>query len=51
MAYRKHTTRVYQVITDHITTLLEQGTVPWRKPWQRVSPQNLLTQTWNLPPA
>ena len=26
-------TTPYQVITDRILTLLEQGTVPWHKPW------------------
>ena len=25
--------RVYQIITDRIIALLEQGTVPWQKPW------------------
>ena len=24
---------VYQIITDRLLALLEQGTVPWRKPW------------------
>ena len=27
-------TNAYQVITDRIIELLEQGTVPWHKPWQ-----------------
>ena len=25
---------VYQIITDKVVTLLEQGTVPWQKPWK-----------------
>ena len=24
---------VYQIVTDRIIELLEQGTVPWHKPW------------------
>jgi len=44
-----HTTQIdtpYQVITDHILTLLEQGTVPWRQPWDRTAgmPRNLFSQ-------
>lgn len=35
----------YQVITDRITTLLEAGTIPWRKPWAGASgfPKNLIS--------
>jgi len=35
----------YQVITDRVITLLEQGTVPWQKPWQtgQLKPRNLLS--------
>ena len=25
---------VYEQITERITTLLAQGTVPWQKPWK-----------------
>ena len=25
--------KVYQIITDRIISLLEEGTVPWQKPW------------------
>jgi antirestriction protein ArdC len=34
---------VYEIITERIVTLLESGTVPWRKPWRGDSglPQNL----------
>ena len=47
----------YQVITDRITTLLEQGTAPWRKPWASAQgfPKNLISRkeytginTWML---
>lgn len=24
---------VYQIVTDHIIEPLEDGTVPWKKPW------------------
>lgn len=36
---------VYQVITDRVISLLEQGTVPWQKPWQGAeqAPQNLVS--------
>jgi antirestriction protein ArdC len=35
--------RVYDIITERIIELLEQGTVPWRKPWRStdVLPTNL----------
>jgi len=36
--------RVYDTITEQILTQLEQGTVPWRKPWtSRGVPRNLLS--------
>ena len=36
----------YQVITDRIVGLLEQGTVPWHKPWRggNMLPQNLVNR-------
>jgi len=36
----------YQIITDRITKLLEEGTCPWVKPWNRESglPRNLFSQ-------
>src|SRR5262249_7160720 len=36
----------YQVITNRILALLEQGTVPWRQPWDSVTgmPRNLFSQ-------
>jgi antirestriction protein ArdC len=34
---------VYQVITDRIVELLQKGTIPWKKSWTTVRPQNLVT--------
>ena len=36
----------YERITERIVSLLEQGTVPWHKPWQVQTglPRNLVTQ-------
>lgn len=35
----------YQAVTDRIIEALEQGTVPWRKPWQGVGvPTNLVSK-------
>jgi len=37
---------VYQIVTDRIIGLLEQGTVPWRKPWatSHGMPKNLISK-------
>ena len=36
---------VYQVITDRIIEKLEQGTVPWHKPWRSIgAPRNLASK-------
>jgi len=39
---------IYQSVTDRIVALLEQGTVPWRKPWTVAGheglPKNLVTR-------
>src|SRR5262249_37938096 len=37
---------VYQVITDRVIALLQQGTIPWQKPWQgaELAPQNLVSR-------
>src|SRR5262245_50938590 len=37
---------VYQVITDRVMALREQGTVPWQKPWsgQEQAPRNLVSR-------
>ncbi len=39
-------TKAYDRITDRIVELMEQGTVPWHKPWniQTGMPRNLVTQ-------
>ncbi len=40
--------KVYQIITDRITELLEKGTVPWNKPWtsnqSNLLPRNFLSK-------
>ena len=39
-----HTMNVYETITQQIIDQLEQGTVPWRRPWRtRGVPRNLLS--------
>jgi antirestriction protein ArdC len=36
---------VYQIVTDQIITLLEQGIIPWQKPWaETLAPMNLLSK-------
>ncbi|HSK80365.1 MAG TPA: ArdC-like ssDNA-binding domain-containing protein [Thermoanaerobaculia bacterium] len=39
--------RIYQLVTDRILDLLEQGVVPWKKPWsttgKTVPPSNLVS--------
>jgi antirestriction protein ArdC len=35
---------VYEKITQGIIEQLEQGTVPWRKPWRSTLPKNLVSQ-------
>lgn len=36
--------KVYEVITDRILAALDQGTIPWRKPWKcGGAPRNLIT--------
>lgn len=37
--------KVYQIITERIISLLEKGTVPWHKPWKgsENSPRNLVS--------
>ncbi len=35
---------VYKRITQRIIEQLEQGTVPWRKPWRSTLPKNLVSQ-------
>ncbi len=33
--------RAYEVITDHILGLLEQGTIPWKRGWKGGRPMNI----------
>ena len=36
---------VYTIVTDRIISLLEKGTIPWKKPWTGAGlPQNLITK-------
>lgn len=36
---------VYQIVTDRIVELLEQGTIPWQKPWTDAGmPANLISK-------
>lgn len=37
---------VYTIITDRIVSMLEQGTCPWRRPWNRLTayPQNYVSR-------
>jgi antirestriction protein ArdC len=45
MTDHKETIDLYQIITDQIIALLEQGTVPWRQSWAEAGlPQNLFTR-------
>lgn len=36
-------TSVYQIVTDQILTQLQNGVVPWRKPWNTATPANLVS--------
>jgi antirestriction protein ArdC len=40
---RPHAT-VYEIVTNQILAALEQGEVPWHKPWQSLPPTNLITK-------
>src|SRR6266581_8264634 len=46
MSITQQIDKPYQIITDRILTLLEQGTVPWHKPWDSATglPRNLFSQ-------
>ncbi len=36
---------LYSIITDRIIEKLEQGTIPWHKPWQSIgAPRNLVSK-------
>ena len=36
--------KVYEYVTDRIIKQLEQGTIPWRRPWQGGEPINYVTR-------
>ncbi len=40
------TSAVYTIITDRIVSMLESGTCPWRRPWNRLNayPQNYISR-------
>jgi hypothetical protein len=42
---KSSTTSVYAVVTDQIIAFLEQGLIPWRKPWSTLPAQNLVSTT------
>ena len=35
--------KVYDIVTERILEALDQGTVPWRKPWTAGIPRNATT--------
>lgn len=35
---------VYQIVTEQITTLLDQGIIPWKMGWKSGVPQNFITK-------
>lgn len=35
---------VYEIVTDRIISQLEQGVIPWRKPWVNGEPMNLVSK-------
>ena len=35
---------VYEIITEKILEQLERGTIPWRKPWSVIPPQNAVSR-------
>lgn len=35
---------VYEIITNQILAALEQGEIPWRKPWRTLPPANLISK-------
>src|SRR5260370_17671631 len=38
------TRSVYDIVTEQVIRQLENGVVPWRKPWQTELPVNLISQ-------
>ena len=35
---------VYDIVTDRILSELENGKVPWRKPWRSLPPANFISK-------
>lgn len=35
--------KVYEIVTNKIIKMLEEGEIPWRKPWKVRKPKNLIT--------
>jgi antirestriction protein ArdC len=40
---KKEKTTVYDIVTEKITQKLEEGEIPWKKPWNMQLPRNLIT--------
>jgi len=36
--------KVYEIVTNQILSLLAKGEIPWKKPWKGSLPQNLITR-------
>jgi len=36
--------KVYEIVTNQVLSLLEKGEIPWKKPWKGSLPQNLITR-------
>lgn len=34
---------VYEIVTDRIVSLLNKGTIPWKRPWRTEVPRNLIS--------
>lgn len=34
---------IYEIITDRIVSLLNKGTIPWKRPWRTETPKNLVS--------
>lgn len=35
---------IYQLVTDRIVAKMEQGVIPWQKPWTSTAPQNFISK-------
>jgi len=38
---------VYEIVTDRIIRILEQGVIPWQKPWNANIPRNITGRAYN----